>query len=465
MSVSGPVCLGSPNPMERRGSLRRVVAASVVGTSLEWYDFFLYGTAAALVFGDLFFPDAEPLVGTLLAFATYAVGFVARPVGGVVAGHFGDRAGRRNVLVVTLLVMGLATCAIGLLPTYETIGIAAPILLVALRFVQGLGLGGEWGGAVLMVSEHGDQRRRGLMASWPQVGVPAGNLLAAGVLALLAAVLTEDAFSAWGWRIPFLLSALLVFVGLFIRLRIEESPLFKQVEETATRAQAPVVEVFRRYPRRLAIAFSARIGTDVAFYIFALFIITYATDQVGVSDSMPLNAVLVASGFQLFLIPAFGALSDRIGRRPVYLAGAIGAAAWVFAFFPLLDTGAWWAIAAAAVGGLFFHALMYGPQAAFISELFGTRVRYSGASMGYQLAGIAGGALAPIIATALLAAWGTSLAVSLYVVAALTVTVVALLVAPETAGEDLEEAAAEEERAIAGRRFVRDRDRETVTGI
>ena len=435
----------------------------MVGTSLEWYDFFLYGTAAALVFGDLFFPDAEPLVGTLLAFATYAVGFVARPVGGVIAGHFGDRAGRRNVLVVTLLVMGLATCAIGLLPTYGSIGIAAPILLVTLRFVQGLGLGGEWGGAVLMVSEHGDQQKRGLYASWPQVGVPAGNLLAAGVLAVLAAVLTEDAFSAWGWRVPFLLSAVLVFVGLFIRLRIEESPLFKQVEETATRARAPLVEVFRRYPRQLAIAFGARIGTDVAFYVFALFIITYATDQVGLSDSVPLNAVLIGSGLQLFLIPAFGALSDRLGRRPVYLAGALGAAAWVFAFFPLLDTGSWWLIVLAAAGGLFFHALMYGPQASFISELFGTRVRYSGASMGYQLAGIFGGALAPIIATALLAWSGSSLAVSLYVLAALTVTTISLLAAPETAGEDLEEAAVEEEREIAGGRFVREGERERTS--
>ena len=439
----------------QRGSLRRVVAASVVGTSLEWYDFFLYGTAAALVFGELFFPDAEPLVGTLLAFATYAVGFIARPVGGVIAGHFGDRAGRRNVLVATLLVMGVATCAIGLLPTYETIGIAAPILLVTLRFVQGLGLGGEWGGAVLMVSEHGDQRRRGLYASWPQVGVPAGNLLAAGVLALLAATLTDEAFAAWGWRVPFLFSAVLVFVGLFIRLRIEESPLFQQVEESASQASAPLVEVFRSYPRQLAIAFGARIGTDVAFYVFALFIITYATDEVGLSDSVPLHAVLVGSALQLFLIPAFGALSDRVGRRPVYMAGALGAAVWAFAFFPLLDTGRWWAIGLAAAGGLFFHALMYGPQAAFISELFGTRVRYSGASMGYQLAGIVAGAPAPIIATALLAWSGTSLAVSLYVVGALAITVIALLAAPETAGEDLEEV----ERP-AGRRFVRERERE-----
>jgi metabolite-proton symporter len=421
-----------------RGSLRRVVAASVVGTSLEWYDFFLYGTAAALVFGELFFPDAEPLVGTLLAFATYAVGFVARPVGGVIAGHFGDRTGRRTVLVVTLLVMGVATCAIGLLPTYSAIGIAAPILLVALRFIQGLGLGGEWGGAVLMVSEHGDQRKRGLYASWPQVGVPAGNLLAAGVLALLATVLTDDAFSAWGWRIPFLLSGVLVLVGLWIRLRVEESPLFQQVEESASRARAPLVEVVREYPKQLGIAFCARIGTDVAFYVFTLFILTYATEQVGLDKTTALNAVLIGSALQLFLIPAFGSLSDRVGRRPVYMAGALGAAVWAFVFFPLLDTGAWWGVVAAATGGLIFHARMYGPQAAFIAELFDTRVRYSGASMGYQVAGIFGGALAPIIATALLAWSGSWVAVALYVVAALTVTMVALVVARETARDDLE---------------------------
>src|SRR3954453_21798094 len=372
----------APAARARRGRrLWQVIAASVVGTSLGWYDFFLYGTAAALFFGKLFFPTSDPLVGTLLAFATYAVGFVARPVGGVIAGHLGDRTGRRRVLVATLLLMGLATCAIGLLPRSA------------------------------------------------QSRVPSGNPRGAVLLALFAATLSDDAFTSWGWRIPFLLSALLVGLGLFIRLRIEESPLFKEVEETATRAQSPVLDVVRAYPRQLAIAFGARLGTDVAFYVFALFIITYVTTELGLSKSTSLTAVLIASALQLFLIPVFGALSDRVGRRPVYAAGALGALAWAFAFFPLLDTKAWGWIVVAAVGGLLFPALMYGPQAAFIAELFGTRVRYSGASLGYQLAGVAGGALAPIIATALLAAYDSSLAVSLYVAVALLVTLVALAVA------------------------------------
>jgi metabolite-proton symporter len=433
------------------GEFRKVVGASLVGTSLEWYDFFLYGTAASLVFGELFFPSFDPLVGTLLAFATYSVGFVARPVGGVLFGNYGDRAGRRKALIATLMLMGGATFLIGCLPTYDSVGVLAPILLVALRFVQGLGLGGEWGGAVLMVAEHGDQRKRGLHASWPQVGVPAGNLLSAGVLALLAAVLSEGAFQSWGWRVAFLLSAVLIFVGLWVRLAVSESPLFEAVERTKTKAKAPVVDVFKVYRKELAIAICARLGTDVAFYTFALFILTYVTTELGLAKTTALNAVLIASAFQLFLIPAFGAASDRFGRRPVYLAGAIGAAAWMFAFFPLLDTKSSALIILAAVGGLFFHALMYGPQAAFITELFGTRVRYSGASLGYQLAGVLGGALAPIISVALLEATGSTLPVALYVVGALAITIGAVLASRETSEVELERTAKPEEREIVER--------------
>ncbi|WP_426512180.1 MFS transporter [Dactylosporangium sp. McL0621] len=410
---------------------RRVILAALVGTSLEWYDFFLYGSAAALVFGKLFFPSFASMTATLLAFATYAVGFVARPLGGIVFGHFGDRAGRKGVLVVTLVLMGGATFAIGLLPTYATWGAAAPILLVTLRFLQGLGLGGEWGGAVVMTMEHGSDERRGLNASWPQVGVPAGNLLAAGVLWVLNAVQSDAAFLSWGWRLPFLLSGVLVLVGLWIRFAVAESPQFAEVRTTAEAARMPLVEVLVKHPRSLLVAMAARIGTDVAFYVFTLYVLTYVTGTVKLPRGVALSAVLIGSALQLVLIPLFGALSDRVGRRPVYAAGAIGAALWAFAFFPLLDTGNRAAIVLAVVVALVAHAAMYGPQAAFVAEQFAARLRYSGASMGYQIAGIFGGALAPIIAVKLVASTGTALSVSIYVLAALALTGVGLAFAED----------------------------------
>ncbi|HZL74484.1 MAG TPA: MFS transporter [Propionibacteriaceae bacterium] len=424
-------------PAAAPSSVRKVIVASLIGTSLEWYDFFIYGTAAALVFNQLFFPTFEPLVGTLLAFTTYAVGFIARPLGGLVFGHYGDRIGRKNVLVVTLLLMGIATFAIGLLPTYATIGVWAPILLVALRFLQGLGLGGEWGGAVLMTLESGDPNRRGLNASWPQVGVPLGLLLANGVLSLMGALTSEPAFLSWGWRVPFLLSGLLVLVGLWIRMTIAESPLFREVEESQTKVGAPIMEVLRSYPKQVLLAVGARVGVDVAFYTFVLFVTTYVATYLKLPRNYALNAVLIAAAVQVALIPFFGSLSDRLGRRPVYLAGAIGAAVWVFVFFALQDTGQFALIVLAVVVALVFHAAMYGPQAAFISEMFPTRVRYTGASMGYQLAGIIGGALAPIISVALLDRFDTSIAVSVYAVAMLLVTIICVLLAPETSKVDL----------------------------
>jgi metabolite-proton symporter len=427
-------------------SLPRIVSASLIGTTVEWYDFFLYSSAAALVFNKLFFPTSDPLTGTLLAFTTYAIGFLARPVGGLVFGHFGDRIGRKRLLVLSLLLMGGATFAMGLLPTYATVGVAAPILLTLLRLVQGFALGGEWGGAVLIVSEHGSPERRGFWASWPQCGAPGGNLLATAVLAVLAAVQSDEAFLSWGWRVPFLLSAVLVVIGLWIRLAVTESPVFLAAQRNApTEEKAPIVEVFRRGWRQVLIAMGARMGENVSYYVITAFILVYVTESLGLAKSVGLNAVLIGSAVHFVTIPLWGLLSDRVGRRTVYLFGAVGMAVWGFVFFALLDTGSFPVIALATTVGLVLHGAMYGPQAAFFSELFGTRVRYSGASVGYQLASIAAGAVAPLIAVALLDAWGSTVPVSLYVLAMCLLTVVAVLAARETRGSALEPAPAAEE--------------------
>ncbi|MDA5280867.1 MFS transporter [Streptomyces sp. Isolate_45] len=424
--------------------IRRIVAASLIGTTIEWYDFFLYGSAAALVFNTLFFPSSDPLVGTLLAFLTYAVGFAARPLGGIVFGHYGDRIGRKRLLVLSLLMMGGATFAMGLLPTHASIGVGAPILLTVLRLVQGFALGGEWGGAVLLVAEHGDDRNRGFWASWPQAGAPGGNLLATGVLAFLAAVQSDEAFLAWGWRVPFLLSGVLVVIGLWIRVSVSESPAFleararAEAEEAAgERRRPPVVEVLRTGRRGILTAIGTRLGENVSYYILTAFLLVYVTVHLQLPKSDALNAVLIGSAVHFVTIPMWGALSDRIGRRAVTLVGSIGMAGWAFAFFALLDTRSFPMIAVAVTAGLLLHGAMYGPQAAFISELFDTHVRYSGASMGSQLASILGGALAPIIAVELLRDHDSSLPVSLYLCAAALVTTVTVLLARETKGRSL----------------------------
>ncbi|GIH26778.1 MFS transporter [Acrocarpospora phusangensis] len=420
------------------GRIKKVIAASLIGTTIEWYDFFLYGSAAALVFNKLFFPTEDELTGTLLAFLTYAIGFVARPLGGLVFGHYGDRLGRKRLLVISLVMMGGATFLIGLLPSYATLGAAAPLLLTALRLVQGFALGGEWGGAVLLVSEHGDPRHRGFWASWPQAGAPGGNLLATGVLALLAAVQPEDDFLAWGWRIAFLLSGALVLIGLWVRLSVAESPLFQQaVANQESAPKAPIVDVFRHHWRDVLVAIGARLAENISYYVITAFVLVYGTTTVGLPRGTVLNAVLIGSAVHFVTIPLWGALSDRLGRRPVYLLGAAGVGIWAFVFFPLIDTTSFALTTLAVTVGLVFHGAMYGPQAAFFSELFGTRMRYSGVSIGYQLASIVAGALAPIIAVALLGAYGTSLPISLYVAASALLTLVAVFAAKETRERDL----------------------------
>ncbi|MER5261611.1 MFS transporter [Actinosynnema sp. NPDC002837] len=428
-------------PPQPKKSFAKVVIASLIGTTIEWYDFFLYGSAAALVFNKLFFPQSDPLVGTMLAFLTYAIGFLARPLGGLVFGHFGDKLGRKKLLVLSLVLMGGATFAMGLLPTYAAIGVAAPLLLTLLRLIQGFALGGEWGGAVLIVSEHGSAERRGFWASWPQAGVPMGNLLATAVLAVLAAVQSDEAFLSWGWRVPFLLSGVLVLIGLWIRLSVSESPVFleaqKKIEAGKLKEKPPIVAVVRDHWREVLIAMGARMAENVSYYVITAFILVYITSELGMPRSAGLNAVLIASFAHLVTIPMWGALSDRIGRRTTYLIGAVGIGLWMFVFFALLDTKSFFPMTLAVTVGLVLHGAMYGPQAAFFSELFGTKVRYSGASIGYQLASIGAGAVAPLIATALLAAYDSSFPIVVYVIGMCVLTVIAVVVAKETKGSSL----------------------------
>jgi metabolite-proton symporter len=416
----------------------RVVMASLVGTTIEWYDFFLYGSAAALVFNKLFFPDYDPLTGTLLAFATYALGFVARPVGGIVFGHYGDRVGRKRLLMISLILMGVATTLIGLLPTYAQIGVWAPIALITLRLVQGFAVGGEWGGAVLLAAEHGDAARRGFWASWPQAGVPAGSLLAAGALALLDAFQSEADFLAWGWRVPFLASAVLVLVGWWIRNSVDESRTFEE-ELAAAEAppKVPAAEVFRERPRALVTGAGLRVGENISYYIITAFSLTYLTEVAAESRGLALQAVLVGAVVHFFAIPSFALLSDRIGRRRIYAFGGFGLAAFAFAFFPMLSSGSAAAIFAAVTIALVLHGAMYGPQAAFIAELFPTRIRYSGASIAYQLTSIVAGSLAPIIALALYQRTGSVLPVAIYVAVACAISGIAALMARETRGMEL----------------------------
>jgi MFS transporter, MHS family, shikimate and dehydroshikimate transport protein len=428
-------------------SIRRVGLAGFVGTTMEWYDYFLYGAATALIFNQLYFPTVDPLIGTLAAFSAFAVGFVARPLGGIVFGHFGDKFGRKQNLIITLAIMGLATAAIGLLPTFETIGIWAPVLLVVLRILQGFAVGGEWGGAVLMTVEHAPDHKRGFYSSWVQMGVPAGIVLANGVFLLFETSLSEEAFLAWGWRVPFLLSIILVVVGLYVRLRIEESPAFTQIHEHHAETQRPVMDVIRNQPRNVLISLGARLGDNVIFTIFEVFTLTYITQQVGLSESVALAGVLIGAGIELFTIPLFGALTDRIGRRPVFMGGLVFCVIYIFPFFWLLNTAQPLLVVLSLVVALAIgHSAMYAPEASFFAELFDTRTRYSGASIGYQVAPIVGGGIAPAICTALLAWSGSYWPIALYMIAMGLIGVVSVYFAPETYKRDLYEEARTEAR-------------------
>jgi MFS transporter, MHS family, shikimate and dehydroshikimate transport protein len=411
--------------------LRRVILASFIGTTIEWYDFFLYGTAAALVFNRLFFPTLDPLAGTLFSYGTFTIGFVARPLGGIIFGHYGDRVGRKTVLVWSLLVMGIATLLIGFVPTYDRIGVWAPILLVVLRFFQGLGVGGEWGGAVLLAVEHSGGRRRGFHGSWPQMGVPAGLLLSTGVYALVSSRLSQSAFLAWGWRVPFLISVLLIAVGLFVRLRILETPVFERLKLVRRESRVPLLDVFREHPREVLIGMGMRFAQNVLFYIFTVFVLSYGEKSLGYPRSTLLNALVLTSLVGLITIPFWSYLSDRVGRRPVFLAGAVASLLMALPFFWLMARGPGYVGLAIILGMNLGHDMMYGPMAAYFSELFGTHVRYSGASLIYHLTSVISGGLAPFIATLLLARYGSN-AVAGYMAACCALTVIATWFAPET---------------------------------
>ncbi|MBB5501438.1 MFS transporter [Paraburkholderia sp. MM5384-R2] len=412
---------------EARRQLRRAVIASTIGTTIEWYDFFLYSIVTGLVFAKLFFPESDPLVGTLQAFLIYAVGFIARPVGAAIFGHYGDRIGRKATLIVTLLLMGLATFAVGFVPTYATIGIWGAILLTALRFIQGVGVGGEWGGSVLMSMEWArTNKHRGFIASWPQFGVPAG-LFVANLVVLAISQISGSAFLTWGWRVPFFLSIVLVAIGLYIRLSILETPIFAKLLAERRIEKAPMREVLRRQPKDILLSALARLAEQAPFYIFTAFIFTYGVMSLGVTRDLLLTAVLAASVLEFFTIPLFGHVSDLIGRRRMYVIGAAAVGLFGFLYFFMVGTHNPIWIFAAIVLSLVPHAMMYGPQAALIAESFTGRLRYSGASMGYQLASVIAGGPAPLIATALYAYFHSGFAVAWYVFACAVISVAAAM--------------------------------------
>ena len=447
-------------------SILKVALTALAGSSIEWYDFFIYGTAAALVFPNLFFPGFGDTGATILSYSTFAVAFIGRPVGGLIFGHFGDKFGRKRALVTALVLMGAGTTAIGLLPGYATIGILAPILLVTLRFLQGICIGGQWGGAVLLATESAPSEKRGFYGSFAQMGVPVAVLISNIMFLIIAATLGDGALVAWAWRIPFILSVLLIALGLYIQLKLEDTPAFRHLQEyreqhqteeerreAAEAASSPVWEVLKTYPKEIALAAGAFIAINANFYILITYILDYGTAEVGLSQSTVLTAVLISSAAQIIALPGFAALSDVMGRRIPYMAGAVLLGLWsLFAFWPLVDSGSPGALVLALVLAQIFLSMMYGPQAAFYSEIFTTKVRYSGASMGYQIGSVFGGALAPIIATSLLAATGTSFSIGAYMAVICAITGVCAFLLAETYGRSMDEAseAARERGPTAG---------------
>jgi MFS family permease len=440
----------------------KVALTALAGTSIEWYDFFIYGTAAALVFPTLFFPsDLPPLVAQLASFSTFAVGFVGRPLGGMVFGHFGDRAGRKVALVTALLMMGVATTLIGLLPTYATVGALAPLLLVALRFVQGLAIGGQWAGAVLLATENAPPDKRGFYGAFAQIGVPAGVILANLVFLVVNATVSGNDFLAWGWRIPFLLSIGLIILAIYVQLTIEDTAEFRELQRAARqraeealrrasqhglhatdvekeiaaqRRRSPVLEALRMYPKEIALAAGALMAIQVSFYIFTTFLIAYGTNPAGLNlpRATMLAAVLISAVLMIPALLVAARISDRHGRRGIFIAGAVLVGIWGFVLFPMIDTGSFMMIVIAITIGQIFFSMMYGPQAAFLTEMFSTRVRYSGASLGFQIGAIVGGAFAPMIATALVAQFESAFAVSVYIAIACAITIASALMLRET---------------------------------
>ena len=431
-----------------QSNMQKVAYTALAGTSIEWYDFFLYGAAAALIFPTVFFGEASPSTALILSFLTFAAGFIARPIGGIIFGHFGDRIGRKKTLVTALILMGVSSTLIGLLPTYAMIGVTAPILLTLLRFAQGIAIGGQWGGAMLLVTESAPSNERGYYGAFAQAGAPVGVILANLAFIITSASVSDESFLAWGWRIPFLASALLIAISMYIQLNLEDTKAFKELQAYKEGLQkdintaqvpvekSPIIEAIRKYPKRIILAAGAFLSVQVTFYILIAFMLVYGVSNTNLSRDDILAAILIASAIQVPVQFVFASYSDKHGRKGIFMLGAILTALWAFAIFPLIDTGNFWYTLLAISGGLIFLAMMYGPQAAFFTELFTTEVRYSGATLGYQFGAIAGGAFAPTIATYLWTEYDVFW-VSVYIAFASLLTLLSVMALTETYQTDL----------------------------